>query len=95
MRPVTQKKCNAQSAAQNWCCPFMNTLSKILLGCIIISFGATIYTSFGTKPDITLWNWFGYNFGINATSYSLLKLVAIGLAVVFAVVVNKSDKKTA
>ena len=34
-----------------------------------------IYTSFGEAPDMYMWTWFGYKFGFNWTSYTVLKII--------------------
>ena len=44
---------------------------------IVILFINLVYMSFGEAPDVYTWTWFGWKFGINWSSYPILKIILI------------------
>ena len=59
---------------------FLIAIPYILLGAAIVM---TMTTGFGVKPDLHLWNWFGYEFGLDFSSR--MPLLRIGFVVVAAI----------
>ena len=71
----------------------MNNISKFSLISLVICALSIVYFSFGLKPDLILWSWFGYNFGINISSYVILKVTAFILCIAFYVTFKTQEKK--
>ena len=46
-----------------------------------------------TKPDVYLWSWFGYDFGISR-SYAWLKIITI-ITFLSAILLNRKQRQTA
>lgn len=58
----------------------MSKTSKILMIIMMISSLIILVNSFDTQPDIYLWSWFGYEFGISfLTPLLWLKIVTISI----------------
>ena len=61
----------------------------IILGMINIMF-----LSFDQAPDIYIWTWFGYKFGINFSSYTELRLTTLALAIMLLMYLSiRSEQK--
>lgn len=42
-----------------------------------------VYFGFGTEPDIILWNWFGYDYGINLGENIYWRLASVASWVLY------------
>lgn len=58
---------------------------------LVLSFLATLYLSFGQEPQVHLWNWFGYKFGLNL---SLENIAFKALFVLFTVLYFNASRKS-
>lgn len=50
---------------------------KVLLAIAVFSTLMVVYFGFGTDPDVKLWSWFGYEYGINIVGNIYWKLLSI------------------
>jgi hypothetical protein len=72
-----------------------NTL-LLVASLVALAAGLTIMftSSFGVKPDVHLWNWFGYEFGFDFSSRMPILRVCLFAAVAIAILgVNWGKKK--
>ena len=61
---------------------------------IILAMINIMYLSFDQAPDVYIWTWFGYKFGINYTSYAALKLTTLAITVMLFVYLSiRSEEK--
>lgn len=44
---------------------------------VLLSLVSLVILSFEKAPDVYMWTWFGYKWGINWSNYFALKMVAI------------------
>ena len=49
----------------------------VIAAIVLITLANVVYMSIGEAPDIYTWTWFGWRFGINWSSYPLLKVIIV------------------
>lgn len=60
-------------------------VSKFFLICAVFTTLMVIYFGFGTDPDVKLWNWFGFEYGINIVGNAYWKLSSIASWVLYII----------
>ena len=67
-------------------------LKTFYLSAFILSIIGSLYFSFGHEPQVHLWSWFGYRFGLSSTPENILpKLTAILFGVLYFFSVKKEQ----
>jgi hypothetical protein len=70
----------------------MKRRTLYLLG-VIVCAAVAFYLSFGQEPQLHLWTWFGYKFGINLNTQNLT--VKVLLLAFIALFINNQRKTNA
>lgn len=69
----------------------MSKTSKVCMTVLILLTIVNVFLSFNNQPDIHLWNWFGYQFGI---SFDLLPLKIAALGLIGILIYDNQFKKS-
>lgn len=66
-------------------------VNKVLLSIAVFTTLMVIYFGFGTEPDVKLWTWFGYEYGINLQGNIYWRLASIASWVLFIMAKEVQD----